>query len=141
MKAFLVDNILTDEIRRESFKFNPRDFPRFSKETLQEAGKPLPRKHLDILVGNPDLTLKPVCETGFGCQDCAQQGCLHRSKFRSGYIPLGSFGKDKYLVNSVKHVALNKISPPILGLFFQGEALGVSPVARSTHCKLKMAEC
>ena len=70
-----------------------------------------------------------------------KESCLYRSKFGSGYIPLGSFGKDKSLVNSVKHVALNKISPPIQGLFFQGEALGVSPVARCTHCKLKLDEC
>ena len=65
VKAFLVDNILTDKIGREEVKFNPRDFPRLSKETLQEAGKPLPRKHLDILVGNPDLALQPLFETGF----------------------------------------------------------------------------
>ena len=133
MKAFLVDNILTNKIGREEVRFNPRDFPLLSKETLQEAGKPLPRKHLDILVGNPDLALQPVCETGFGSQECAQGHCLCRSKFGLGYVPLGSFGKDKSLVNSVKHVSLNKISPPIQGLFFQGEALGVSPVVRCTH--------
>ena len=82
-----------------------------------------------------------MCETGFGCQDCAQGRCLYRSKFGSGFVPLESFGKDKSLVNSVKHITLNKISPPIQGLFFQGEALGVSPVARCTHCKLKLDEC
>ena len=88
MKALSVDDILTDKIGREQVKFNPRDFPRLSKETLQEAGKPLPRKHLDILVGNPDLALQPVCEAGFRCQDCAQGRCLYRSKFGSGYVPL-----------------------------------------------------
>ena len=46
VKAFLVENILTDKIGIEEVKFNPRDFPRLSKETLQEAGKPLPRKNL-----------------------------------------------------------------------------------------------
>ena len=54
VKAFLVENILTDKIGRDEVKFNPRDFPCLSKETRQEAGKPLPRKHLDILMGNPN---------------------------------------------------------------------------------------
>ena len=67
VKAFSIENILTEKIGRDEIKFNPRDFPHLSKEVLQEAGKPLPRKHLDILVGNPDLALQPVCETGFGC--------------------------------------------------------------------------
>ena len=66
MKAFLVNNILADKIGREDIKFNPRYFPHLSKDTLQEANKPLPRKDLYILVGNPDLALEPVCETGFG---------------------------------------------------------------------------
>ena len=42
VKAFLVDTILTEKIRRKEVKFNPRDSPRLSKETLQEAGKPHP---------------------------------------------------------------------------------------------------
>ena len=70
VKAFSVENILTDKIGREEVKFNP--FPCVSKETLQEAGKPLPRKHFDILVSNPYLALQPVCEAGFGCQDFAK---------------------------------------------------------------------
>ena len=45
------------------------------------------------------------------------------------------------MINTVKHVALCKMSPPLQGLFFQGEALGVSPVERCTHCKLRMVEC
>ena len=44
-------------------------------------------------------------------------------------------------MSSVKHITLNKISLPLQGLFFQGESLGISPVARCTHCKLRMAEC
>ena len=66
VRAFSVENILTDKIGRDKVKFNPRDFPCLSKEVLQEAGKPLPRKYLDILIGNPDLGLQPVCITGFG---------------------------------------------------------------------------
>ena len=49
--------------------------------------------------------------------------------------------KDHSLVSAIKHVALNKVSPTLQGLFFQGEALGVSPVERCTHCKVRMAEC
>ena len=37
MKAILVDNNLANRIVREQVKFNPTDFPRLSKETLQEA--------------------------------------------------------------------------------------------------------
>ena len=87
------------------------------------------RSEVDVLVGNPDLAVEPVCETGFGYGDCRKGHCLYRSRFESGYVPLGSFGKDNSLVNSVKHIALNKIFPPHQGLFLQGEILGVSPVA------------
>lgn len=76
VKAFSVENILKDKICRDEVKFNPMFFCRLSKETLQEASKPLPRKHLDILLGNPDLALQLVCETGYGCQDCANGCCL-----------------------------------------------------------------
>ena len=48
---------------------------------------------------------------------------------------------DQSLVTGIKHVALSKILPPLQGLFFQGEALGSSPVERCTHCKVRMAEC
>ena len=61
--------------------------------------------------------------------------------FGLGYVPLGSFGKDQSLVTGTKHIAINKILPPLQGLFFQGEALGISPVERCTHCKVRMAKC
>ena len=141
VKAFSVDIILAEKISQEEVVFNKEDFPHLSKEVLQEAAKPLARKYLNILIGNPNLALQPVCEYGFGCQDCAKGRCLYRSKFRAGYVPLGSFGKDQSLVTVIKHVALCKISPPLQGLFFQGEALGASPVERCTHCKVRMAEC
>ena len=141
VKAFSVDCISSEKIGREEVVFNKEDFPHLSKEVLQEAAKPLARKYLDILIGNPNRALQPVCLTGFGCQDCAKGRCLYRSKFGSGYVPLGSFGKDQYLITGIKHVALSKISPSLQGLFFQGEALGSSPVERCTHCKVRMAEC
>ena len=99
------------------------------------------KKNLDILIGNTDLALQPACKTGYGCRDCAKGRCLFRSKFGCGYVPLGSFGEDQGLVSTIKHVALNKVSPALQGLFFQGEALGVLPVERCTHCKVKLADC
>ena len=38
-------------------------------------------------------------------------------------------------------MALTKVIPPLQGLFFQGEALGVSPVERCTDCKLRISQC
>ena len=67
------------------------DFPYLSRTGLEEAAKPLNKKYLDVLIGNPNLELQPVCEIGFGCQDCAQGYFLYRSKFGSGYVPHGSF--------------------------------------------------
>ena len=97
IKAFSVENILTDKIGRDEVKFNPKDFPRISKEVLQEARKSLPRKLLDELVGNPDLALQPLCEIGFGCKECTKGRCLYRSRFRSGYIPGGLLGRTSFL--------------------------------------------
>ena len=84
-------SILTGKIGREEIVFNPKEFPHLSLETLKEAGKALPRKHLDLLVGNPDLGIQPVCNLGFGCPDCSKGRCLYQSMFRSEYIPLGYF--------------------------------------------------
>ena len=89
-----MDSILAEKIGREEVVFNKEDFPHLSKEVLQEAAKPLARKYLDILIGNPNLALQLVCESGFGCQDCEKGWCLYRSKFGAGYVPIGSFGKD-----------------------------------------------
>ena len=71
VKAFSVDTILTEKIGREEVVFNKEDFPHLSKAVLEEAAKPLNKKYLDVLIGNPNLGLQPVCETGFSCQDCA----------------------------------------------------------------------
>ena len=57
VKAFSVDSILSEKIEWEEVTFNKEDFPHLSKEVLQEAAKPLARKYLDILIGNPNLTL------------------------------------------------------------------------------------
>ena len=85
--------------------------------------------------------MQPVCETGFGCQDSAPGPCVYWSKFGSGYVPLRSFGKDQPIVTVLKHFALTKVLSPIQGLFFQGKALGISPVESCTYCKVRMAEC
>ena len=113
VKAFLVDTILTEEIGREKVIFNKDDFPHLSNAVLEEAAKPFNKKYLDVLIGNPNLGLQPVCQTGFSCQDCARGHCLYRSKFASRYVPLGSFGKDQPIVTVLKHVALTKVLPPI----------------------------
>ena len=136
-----MDSILSGKIAREKVKLNPEDFPHLTKEELQEASKPLPKRHLDILIGNPDLGLQPVCRVGFGCPDCRKGRCLYKSRFSEGVIPLGSFSKNAAAVSSIKHVALARIIPPLQGLFFQGEALGVSPIERCTDCKLKISQC
>merc|ERR1712240_594179 len=129
IKAFSVDPILSDKIGREAVKFSKKDFPRIPKETLHEAGKPLVKKNLDILIGNTDLALQPACEIGYGCRDCAMGRCLFRSKFGCGYVPLGSFREDQGLVSAIKYVALNKVSPALQGLFFQ---LNSVHIARSS---------
>ena len=98
VKAFSVDSILVEKVSREEIMLNKEDFPHISK------------KYLDVLIGNPNLALHPVCETGFGCQDCTRGWCLYQSKFGSGYVPLGSFGKDQSVVTITKHVALTKVS-------------------------------
>ena len=115
VKAFSVNSILVEKVGREEVMLNKEDFPHLSKEVLKEAAKPLPKKYLDVLIGNPSLALKPVCETGFGCQDCARGRCLYRSKFGSGYVPLGSFWKDQSVVTITKHVALTKVTPHLQG--------------------------
>ena len=38
-------------------------------------------------------------------------------------------------------MALTKVMPPLKGLFFQGKALGVSPIERCTDCKLRISQC
>ena len=63
VKAFTAEKILEEKIGREEVKFNHDDFPHLSKEVLQEAAKPLPRKYLDMLIGNPDLAFQPVCQS------------------------------------------------------------------------------
>ena len=71
VKAFSVNTILTEKIGREEVVFNKKDFPYLPRAVLEEAAKPLNRKYLDMLIGNPNLGLQPVCETEFGYQDCA----------------------------------------------------------------------
>ena len=71
VKAISIDSILVEKVGREEIVLKKKYFPNFSKAVLKEAAKPLPNKYIDILIGNPNLSLQPVCGTGFGCQDCA----------------------------------------------------------------------
>merc|ERR1712239_81966 len=87
VKAFAVEKILEEKTGRDEVKFNHEDFPHLSKEILQEAGKPLHRKYLDLLIGNPNLALQPVCQKEFRCEDCGKGCCLYRSRFGSGFVP------------------------------------------------------
>ena len=136
-----MDSILSEKIGREKVKLDPEEFPHLTKQELQEASKSLPKKHLDILIGNPDLGLQPVCRVGFGCPDCRKGRCLYKSRFSEGVVPLGSFSKNAAAISSIKHVALSRLIPPLQGLFFQGEALGISPIEGCTDCKLKISQC
>merc|ERR1712112_578902 len=104
-----VDSILSEKIGQEKVKLNPEDFPHLKKQEFQEASRSLPKKHLDILIGNPDLCLQPVCRVGFGCPDCRKRRYLYQSRFSEGVIPLGSFSTNASAVSSFKHVALTKV--------------------------------
>ena len=55
---------------------------------------------------------------------------------------LTGFGADKIgLTSSIRKVALCKVSPALGDLFFQGEALGASPVERCSSCKIALKDC
>ena len=60
VKAFRVDSILSDKIGREEVKFKKEDFPNLPKVVLKEAAKALPKKFIDIVIGNSSLGLQPV---------------------------------------------------------------------------------
>ena len=56
--------------------------------------------------------------------------------------PLGNFGsKDSTEIGSIWHIGLQKVSPALKDMFFQGEALGASPIERCTQCKLSVSKC
>merc|ERR1711873_371096 len=115
IKAFAVDSILGGKIGREKVKLNPEYFPHLTKGQLQEASKPLPKKYLDLLIGNLDLGLQPVCRVGFDCPDCRKGRCLYQSRFSEGVVPLGSFFTNVTAVSSIKDVALTKVMPLLKG--------------------------
>ena len=60
IKAFRVDSILSDRIGREEVIFDKEDLPNLPKSVLVEAAKALPKRFLDILIGNPNLGLQPA---------------------------------------------------------------------------------
>merc|ERR1712030_118928 len=62
VKAFAVEKILEEKTGRDEVKLNHEDFPHLSEDVLQETAKPLPRKYLEMLIGNLDLALQPVCQ-------------------------------------------------------------------------------
>ena len=63
VKAFSVNSILVEKVGREEIVLKKKDFPHFSKAVLKEAAKPLPNKYIDVIIGNPHLSLQPVCRT------------------------------------------------------------------------------
>ena len=141
IKAFRVEKILNEKIGRDQVNFKENDFPGVSKDVLIQVGKVLPRKYLDILIGNSNLGLQPVCNFGFGCKNCLKGRCLYRSRFGQGYVPLGYFQESQSIINVIRHVALTKIAPILDGQFFQAEQLGIGPIERCTTCKLRISEC
>ena len=67
VKALSVEGILPGKKGREQLKLNPKKFPHMPVVNLKEAGKSLPRKHLNLLIGNSNLGFQPACNVGFGC--------------------------------------------------------------------------
>ena len=91
------------------------------------------------------LGLQPKCRIGgFNCNDCRNNLCCYQSRFSHGHIHIGDTA-DKYtLANSaatISQIALCKVSPALEGSFFQGEALGASPIKRCSICKSQISGC
>ena len=100
---------------------------------------------MNLLIGNPNIGLQPKCGTGSGCQDCLGNLCCYTSRFSYGHVLIGSL-KDQHGVNannvsSIRQIALCKIFPALKGAFFQGEAIGASPVKRCSSCKNHLKNC
>ena len=119
VKALSVEVILPGKKGREKLNLNPKKFPHIPVRNLKEAEKCLPRKHLDLLIGNSDLGLQPACTAGFGCTNCARNQCLYRSKFACGWVPLGSFKDNKAKDSTLKYVAHTQLVQPLEQTFLQ----------------------
>ena len=141
VKAFGVEKILSEKVGCDNVEFDQGDFPGVPKEILGRVGRVLPRRYIDVLIGNSHLGLQPVCSIGFGCSNCIKGRCIFRSRFGEGYVPLGSFQGDNSIINVIRHMSLTRIAPVLDVPFFQAEQLGVRPVERCTSCKLRISEC
>ena len=141
VKAFGVEKILSEKVSRNNVKFDQGEFPGVPKEILGRVGRMLPRRYIDVLIGNSHLGLQPVCSIGFGCSNCIKGRCIFRSHFREGYVPLGSLQGDNSIINVIRHVSLTRIAPVLNVPFSQAEQLEFGPVERCTSCKLRISEC
>ena len=69
VQCFGVLSILTVSVGRQSLVEGSMLFPHVPKEVFNE----ITNKEVQVLVGNPDLSLQPQCPKGFGnCTDCAK---------------------------------------------------------------------
>ena len=76
LKCFGVGEVLTGPVGRQQLLEGPKYFPMVPKEVFETVSD----KSVQILVGNPDLSLQPQCPYGFGkCSDCAVNRCCYRS--------------------------------------------------------------
>ena len=110
IEAYSVKEILRDKVGRNEVKLKHEDFPHIPQSTLVKAGESLPKKAVQLSIGNPNLSLQPCCQRGFGCPDCEKDRCLYRSKFGCGWIPLGRFGSEKKLVSNEPEMECVSIS-------------------------------
>ena len=142
VKAYGVPDILSVPIGQDKFPGGEKIFPNVN----MRAFNALPEKKLDLLVGNSDLGLQPKCAQGIDCPDCAQHRCCYKSKFGLGWVLVGNtqrHGKSSlsHRINTLYRVSLCKVAPNLDSMFFQAEALGVSPVERCSSCKLEIKNC
>lgn len=111
MKAFSVVSVLSEKIGKGYRKI-------ITKNILKSSCR------------KPKLGLAVSRRNGFWCGYCDQGRCLYKSKFANVFVPLGSFGQNSSIINSVTHVTISLLTPPLSGPFFQGKVLGVSPIER-----------
>ena len=57
-------------IGREQLTINHKHFPHILSLILIKASKELPKKTQDLLAETINLSLQPVCNLGFACQNC-----------------------------------------------------------------------
>ena len=81
IKAFSVNNILSNKVGRQNINIYTEDIPHLDQEYLQEAIKPLPKTYLDLLVRIIHLELQPACGHGFGYPDYTKGYCIKKLQF------------------------------------------------------------